>query len=163
MNAGPHEPPPSIGQRELERERLGQFAVQLAIRFPERVRRRRFAIDYVDDTTIRQRMSVDFMLPRPEWFWSYRPPRAGETIYVPLHLPRKETLTNFSVVDEDGKPLSTLITQENGAYAVAGLFPFARQHAARHHPMPDADLRTAIEEIVMTRQRPRPTSRCAAS
>jgi hypothetical protein len=136
-------------QRALNRERRGQIAVQLALRFPEWVRRRRFTIEFVDDTTFRQRMSVDFMLPHPDWFWAEEPPEEGEVLYVPLHLPRKDTLTNFSVSDESGTRLSTLTTDENGGLATAGLLPVARQLASERYPIDDDELRGSIERIVM--------------
>src|SRR4051812_8018036 len=83
----------------LDKEDLGVIAVQLALHFVVWVRRRRFIVSYIDDTTIHQRMSVDFALPEPDWFWSTAPPSPGSTIYVPLHIPVKETLDQFSVFD----------------------------------------------------------------
>lgn len=59
--------PVSERREPLAREALGVVAVQLALSYAEWVRRRRTTISYVEDTTIRQRMSVDFALPAPEW------------------------------------------------------------------------------------------------
>src|SRR4051812_7104980 len=79
------ERPPATSPRN-DREDLGVIAIQLALHFAVWVRRRRFIISYIDDTTIHQRMSVDFVLPEPDWFWSTTAPARGSTIYVPLHI-----------------------------------------------------------------------------
>lgn len=140
-------PPPA-----LDKEDLGVIAVQLALHFVVWVRRRRFIVSYIDDTTIHQRMSVDFALPEPDWFWSTTSPSPGQTIYVPLHIPVKETLDQFSVFDEGGRRLSMLATAENGAIAVAGLVPPVRGLA------PEAtsteDIEKALRAIVMAPKRP---------
>jgi hypothetical protein len=107
-------------------EDLGVIAVQLALNFPEWVRRRRFVVSYIDDTTIQQRMSIDFLLPDESWFWSTVAPTRGSRIYVPLYLPAKETLDQFTAFDEDGRHLTMLPTADNGALAVAGLLPLVR-------------------------------------
>lgn len=109
-----------------EMEDLGVIAVQLALNFPEWVRRRRFVVSYINDTTIQQRMSIDFVLPRETWFWSTVAPTAGSRIYVPLYLPAKETLDQFTAFDEGGRRLTMLPTADNGALAVAGLLPLVR-------------------------------------
>ncbi len=136
------------------------IAVQLALNFPYWVRRRRFIINYVDDATIQQRMSVDFTLPSPEWFWSTVSPREGQTVYVPIYLPAKETLDQFTVYDEDGRRLTMLPTADNGALAVAGLLPLVRGLALER--LPDDKTRTAvlskleaeITKVVMAPKRP---------
>jgi hypothetical protein len=133
---------------------LGLVAVQLALTFPTWVRRRRFGISYVDDTTIRQRMSVDFALPEPAEFWATGPsPAPGDTVYVPLHILRKETLTNFNVFDESGTRLSTLTTQDNGTLAAAGLGALVSGLAHRP-PDEKRELRDSITEIVMAPKTP---------
>jgi hypothetical protein len=114
------------GGPALELEDLGVIAVQLALSFPEWVRRRRFIVSYVDDTTIQQRMSVDFVLPEADWFWSTITPQPGSTIYAPLYLPAKETLDQFTAYDEERRHLPMLPTADNGALAVAGLLPLVR-------------------------------------
>ena len=114
----------------LVAEDLGVIAVQLALSFPEWVRRRRFIVSYVNDTTIQQRMSVDFVLPDSDWFWSTTAPEPGSRIYVPIYLPAKDTLDQFTAFDEEGRRLTMLPTADNGALAVAGLLPLVRGLAA---------------------------------
>jgi hypothetical protein len=114
----------------LDPEDLGVIAVQLALNFPEWVRRRRIVVSYVNDTTIQQRMSIDFMLPDADWFWSTTAPAPGQRIYIPIYLPAKETLDQFTAFDEDGRHLTMLPTTDNGALAVAGLLPLVRGSAA---------------------------------
>jgi hypothetical protein len=140
-------------------EDLGVIAVQLALNFPEWVRRRRFVVSYINDTTIQQRMSIDFVLPRETWFWSTVAPTAGSRIYVPLYLPAKETLDQFTAFDEDGRHLTMLPTADNGALAVAGLLPLVRGLARERLdpsrlgavlPLLEAEL----TKVVMAPQRP---------
>jgi hypothetical protein len=143
----------------LEPEDLGVIAVQLALSFPEWVRRRRFVVSYVDDTTIQQRMSIDFQLPGPEWFWSTTAPQPGDKIYVPIYLPEKDTLDQFTAFDENGRRLTMLPTADNGALAVAGLLPLVRALAAERLPVSQLDgmqrkLREELVKIVMAPKRP---------
>lgn len=144
----------------LDPEDLGVIAVQLALNFPYWVRRRRFIINYVDDATIQQRMSVDFTLPPPDWFWSTIPPRVGDTVYVPIYLPAKDTLDQFTVHDEDGRRLTMLPTSDNGALAIAGLLPLVRGLAFERLANDGrreavlAELQTEIAKVVMAPKRP---------
>jgi hypothetical protein len=147
------------GRAPLDVEDLGVVAVQLALDFPAWVRRRRFVVDYVDDATIQQRMSIDFTLPLRAWFWSTVAPREGATVYVPIYLPAKDTLDKFSVYDEDGRRLTMLPTSDNGALAVAGLLPLVRGLALER--LSDDDVRrvlplleSEIKKVVMAPKRP---------
>jgi len=130
---------------------LGSVAVQLALAFPAWVRRRRFVVSYVDDTTIHQRMSVDFSLPEPSWFWTPDPPQPGTVLYVPLHILVKETLDRFSISDEQGRRLTMLPRADNGALAVAGLLPMVVALSAGHN-LSVAQLKAALSEVVTGRQ-----------
>jgi hypothetical protein len=103
-----------------EEDVLAATAVELALTFAAWVRRRKWTIEYVDDTTIRQQMSVDFRLPGEDRLAS-RPGR-GETIYVPLWIPKKLPLTNVDVLDEEGRAIPVLNRVENGRLASRGLF-----------------------------------------
>jgi hypothetical protein len=141
---------PGRKPRRLDPTELGAIAVQLALYFPVWVRRRRFVMSYVDDTTIRQRMSVDFELPDEDWFWPGARPESGCKIYVPLHIAVKETLDRFSVYDEEGRRLTMLATAENGAMAVRGLMvPLDTLAEAREASVSGEPLRGIIDEIVM--------------
>ncbi|HMJ35734.1 MAG TPA: hypothetical protein VK501_17655 [Baekduia sp.] len=140
-------------------EDLGVIAVQLALSFPQWVRRRRFVVGYVDDTTIQQRMSVDFLLPPPEWFWSTTAPRQGDRIYVPIHLAKKETLDQFTAFDEDGRRLTMLATADNGSLAIAGLLPLVRGRAvgrltAAEREVIEPQLEAELRKVVMAPERP---------
>jgi hypothetical protein len=145
------DPPPTA--KVAGADVLGSVAVQLALTFPAWVRRRRFVVSYVDDTTIHQRMSVDFSLPEPSWFWTPDPPQPGTVLYVPLHILRKETLDRFSIADEEGRRLTMLPRADNGALAVAGLLPLVVELSAGRN-LPVAKLEAALREVVTGRQTP---------
>jgi hypothetical protein len=148
-----HESSPIPAPRQvLDKEDLGVIAVQLALYLPQWVRRRRFIIDYVDDTTIHQRMSVDFVLPEADWFWSPTRLEPGTKIYVPLTIALKDTLDQFTAYDEGGRRLSMLPTADNGALAVAGLLPIVRGAAGRLADL--ATLERHLGDIVFARKTP---------
>jgi hypothetical protein len=113
MSAGT--PPP------LTHEQLGVLAVHLALTFPAWIRRRKTTFTYVDDTTIRQRQSVDIRLPQADLLPPHARPAADEQIYVPLYIAEKGSLVKFSVTDEAGASVSLLNTTENGGLATVGL------------------------------------------
>lgn len=104
----------------LTHAQLGSIAVHLAATFPAWVRRRKTAIEVLDADTGRSRQSVDFRLCDGD-FPAGAVPRPGDRIYVPVDIAPKDPLTSFSVMDEDGRPLSLLNTRENIALAAAGL------------------------------------------
>ena len=133
----------------LTHEQLGLIAVHLALTFPVWVRRRKTSYKFVDDTTIRQRQSVDFhLLPRDK-FPAKAQPRAGQTIYVPLWIGDKSPLVKFSVVDECGTALSLLNADESTRIAVDGVSAIVRGlNAGRGDEGVDPDAqREALKEI----------------
>lgn len=75
-------------------------------------------IQYLDDRSVRRKISIDFTVPS-DW------PHEG-----PLHLPvaqfLKESLTNFDFVDEAGQPIPMLTAEENGAITTTMLQQLAR-------------------------------------
>jgi hypothetical protein len=101
------------------RDEIAATAVQLALSFPTWVRRRKWTFTYIDDTTIRQHLSVDFRMPDAAQL-----PLAErhDTLLVPLWIAQKVPLTNVDVYDEDLRPLSLMSRQENGEIAARGLF-----------------------------------------
>ena len=102
-----------------ERDAVATTAVQLALSFPTWVRRRKWSITYVDDTTVRQQQSVCFRLPDERAL----PVATGhERLLVPLWIPKKVPLTNVDARDEEGRALSVMSKQENGEIAARGLF-----------------------------------------
>src|SRR4051812_39163601 len=88
------------------------------------VHRRVEQIMYLDDRSVRRRISIDFTVP------------SGWPFDGPLHLPItqfvKKPLTNFSFADEHGNPLPMLTAEQNGSFSTALLRRLAR--------VPDADL-----------------------
>lgn len=105
----------------LSRDELGTIAVGLALTFPLWVRRRKTTYRYIDDTTVEQRVSIDFRLPRESALPLGGRVRPGTTIYVPIDIAVKRPLVRFSVTDEQANALSLLNTTENGGLVTAGL------------------------------------------
>lgn len=95
-------------------------AVQLALTFPMWVRRRKWTFTYVDDTTIRQRQSIDFRFPQPEQFGQLAP-APGDEILVPLWISNKTPLNDLDIFDEEGRTMSMRNQRENGEVAALGM------------------------------------------
>jgi hypothetical protein len=83
------------------------------------INRRVERIEYLDDRSVRRRISIDFTVPEDDWLHD-----------GPLHLPVglfvKEPLTNFSFTDERGEPLPMLTAEQNGAITTTVLRELAR-------------------------------------
>jgi hypothetical protein len=91
------------------------------------IHRRVESVTFVDDTTVRRQMSIDFTLPTQLGF--LRPPSGSDAVFVPLALLKKRKLKNFDVWDEAGKKLPVLTTRENGEIAGCYLVAFATELA----------------------------------
>lgn len=140
------------GQRPVLAEAgvLAATAVELASRFATWVRRRKWTLEYVDDTTIRQRMSIDFRLPPEDRLAA--PPGRGQTIFVPLWIPKKGPLTNLDVRDEEDRAVAVLNRVENGRVTARGLqFLMLGIAAGKSVDVDETDLATVLSEIVTAR------------
>jgi hypothetical protein len=145
------QPPPYPNHPALTREQLGIVATWLALHFPIWVRRRKTEFTYVDDTTIRQRMSVDFRLPPAEDLPLHARPALGQTVFVPLYIAEKTALVGFSIRNEGGDAVSLLNRHANGSLATAGLFALVNGLSGRNgRPEVDPEaLRTAVNSVVL--------------
>jgi hypothetical protein len=99
----------------------GLIAVQLALRFPEWILRRVEQAVYLDDTTVRWRVSATFRLPEADFFNITTPLTSGQKIYLPLSLLKKRPLTQFDARDEDERPLPVLTTAQNSTLSESGM------------------------------------------
>ena len=80
------------------------------------VHRRTELISFIDENSIRRRVSVDFTLPSLPG--GMLDERAGRRVaYVPLTLLRKRVLRSFDLRDEDGRVLPLLTRAQNSAIA----------------------------------------------
>jgi hypothetical protein len=104
---------------------LGLVAVDLAASFPQWIRRRKTTYEFIDEGRVTLRRSIDFVLPGRAWFDRHEAPRVGQTIYIPLDIFKKETLSGFSVFDGRGDPVSVLNTHENGTLVAEGFSALA--------------------------------------
>jgi hypothetical protein len=137
--AGPGAPP-------LTQAQLGAIAVYLASTFPVWIQRRKTAFEFVDESVVSTRQSVDFRL-RPEHFPDGAVPTDGDRIYVPLNIAPKDPLTSFSAVDETGRALSLLNTAENGELATEGLSAFMDGQATAGAVLP-GQFKPALRALV---------------
>lgn len=99
----------------------GLIAVRLALKFPDWVTRRVEQAVYLDDTTVRWRVSVTFRFPEPDFFEGTVKISAGQKIYVPLVLLRKTPLTDFDARGEDGRALPVLASKRNSQVSEDGM------------------------------------------
>lgn len=123
---------------------LGLIAVDLAAAFPQWVRRRKRTYEFYDESTVKIRMSVDLVLPDREWFLDHAP-EPGQTIYIPIDIPRKEPLAGFSITDAEDRAISVLNTEENGRLTTEGFSALVDTARAQ----PPHTFRGPIQNIVM--------------
>jgi hypothetical protein len=95
------------------------YAMQLALRSTSWVSRRVERFDFLDATTVRRHMSVDFTLP-------YIGPDdrliEEEVVFVPLMLLRRGgMLRGVDVTDADGRSLNVIESAEGNVVALAGI------------------------------------------
>jgi hypothetical protein len=86
---------------------------------PRWIVRRVESIEFLDDTNVRRRVSIDFALPR-----QVTPIRLGirnRTTFVPLTYFEKGPMRNFDLRDESGAALPLLTKTENGELSAAAL------------------------------------------
>jgi hypothetical protein len=131
-----------IGGETRNEQQLGVIAVTLALRYPDWVLRRVEQVSYIDDTTVRWRVSVTVRWPAADIFPEEVRPREGQKIYVPLALLKKEPLIQFDLRDEGGASLTVLPTEENARLAAVGaaamIWSLALAERTRTEPGDDA-------------------------
>jgi hypothetical protein len=109
----------TIWPQDVLAARLPHIAAKigLLITDPRRwVERRVEQITFVDDTTIRRRTSVHFIVPdfqrRAEW-----EPTDVTLTHIPLALSEKEVMVNLDILDEAGTSLPVVTRRQNAAIA----------------------------------------------
>lgn len=141
-----------LGRARLTSEQQGVIAVHLALFFPHWVTRRMEGLSFIDDTTVRERTSVTFRWPLPEFFPPDARPVDGDVLYVPLAIPPKRTLAQLDVSDEQGATFAVLATRENGDLAAGGLISAVWGAALqRHGTVLSGDAVARLEAIVTAR------------
>lgn len=71
------------------------------------------SVEFIDDTWLRRRVSVDFELPPFTRNAAYRGQGASAIFLAPLALLAKRVLRHFDVRDETGRPLPMLTRDQN--------------------------------------------------
>jgi hypothetical protein len=77
------------------------------------VHRRVETIEFLDDTWVRRRVSVDFTVPKSSTYQNAMSPLAPGFAMLPIHLLRKRLLRNFDMRDHDGAALPILTKEQN--------------------------------------------------
>jgi hypothetical protein len=128
-------------------ETLGAVAVALAWDWASWVNRRVETIEFVEDTTIRRAVSIDFTLPPPADLAATIAP--DDWIVVPLQIVAKGPLMHVDVFDEQRASLSTLNTVRNTDLATRGVVRLLNAIAAQagRPPLTPATM-DAIAELV---------------
>ena len=105
----------------LTNAQLGSIATRLAL-YPELwIERRVDGMRFVDDNTVRQRVSVTIRRPVQDFFPDPAQPKDGQMIYVPLDLLPKLPLRKLDVANEDGSTFALPATARNAEMASVGL------------------------------------------
>src|SRR5207248_6685635 len=95
----------------------GLTMLRLFVRSADWVVRRVENIDFLDERTVRRRVSVDFAAP-PEAVAFLRDDGRRVRI-LPLALMRRKSLINFDLRDEENRPISLLGLRQNQAITLA--------------------------------------------
>jgi len=138
------------GAETRNEQQLGVIAVTLALRYPEWVLRRVEQVSYIDDTTVRWRVSATVRWPPVDIFPEEVRPREGQKIYVPLALLKKAPLVQFDLRDEGGASLMVLPTEENVRLAAVGAAAmiWSLALAERTRTEPSDDVIATVQAIV---------------
>ena len=128
-------------------ETLGAVAVALAWDWASWVNRRVETIEFVEDTTIRRRVSIDFTFPLAADLAATIAP--GGWIVVPLQIVAKGPLMHVDIFDEQQASLSTLNTVRNTDLATRGVVRLLNAIAVQAGRLPlSATTEAAIAELV---------------
>jgi hypothetical protein len=102
------------------------------------IHRRVEQVSYLDPTTVRRRISIDFEIPATRFARNGAGP-----LYVPIALFAKRLLTGFDLRDSSGRSLAMVTKEENGRLSSAVLLGVARGLAG--------DLVDSVEEEYIPR------------
>lgn len=105
----------------LTDDQLGVIAVMLARAFPQWMQRRVEHVAYLDAFMLRHSEGVMLRWPEPAFFPAAARPRPGQTVYLPLDMLTKESLTGLQAVTPDGMPVPILTVSRSTGLAGAGI------------------------------------------
>jgi hypothetical protein len=126
--------------------------------------RRVESIEFVDDRTIRRRVSVDYTVPHAAVMLR----RADGTVVrvLPLALMRRKSIINFDFRDHDGRPMPLPGLRENQALTLSAVRASAatlledRGVSVPDWPALPGDLGTLLDPATSTTRASMPTSGC---
>ena len=105
--------------------------------------RRVESIDFVDDRTVRRRVSVDYTVPRDAVTLRVGDKQAVRIL--PLALMRRKNMINFDFRDHDGRPMPLLGLRENQALTLAVVHAWAATTIGR---VPPQEITALLDDIV---------------
>jgi hypothetical protein len=111
--------------------------------------RRVEGIQFVDDRTVRRRVSVDYTVPREAVMLRVGEQRAR---VLPLALMRRKNMINFDFNDHDGRPMPLMGLRQNQALTLAVVRAWAdatlEEEARENWPRLPRDLGELLDDIV---------------
>ena len=112
--------------------------------------RRVEGIEFVDDRTVRRRVSVDYTVPADAVALRVG---EGQTLRIlPLALMRRKNMINFHYRDHDGRPMSLLGLRENQALTLAVVRAWAdatlKPSARKRWPQLPEDLGDLLDDVI---------------
>jgi hypothetical protein len=113
--------------------------------------RRVEGIEFVDDRTVRRRVSVDYTVPQDAVVLRVSPDRAVRIL--PLALMRRKNMINFDFRDHEGRPMPLLGLRENQALTLAVVRAWAhatlddREPCLESPDLPD-EIAALLDDIV---------------
>jgi hypothetical protein len=93
------------------------YAVVAALTFSDWVHRRTETITFQDVVTVHRETKVDFTVPEGDIFTNPQP----DTVFLPVHILDRVDLRSFELIDEDGRALPNMTSEESWKVARLGL------------------------------------------
>jgi hypothetical protein len=124
----------------------GLAMLRLFVRSASWVVRRVETIEFLDDRTVRRRMSVDYTSPA-EAVTLVRPDGAAIRV-LPLTVLRRKSLINFDLRDEEGRPLPLLGLRETQALTLGVVRAWAAATLANGRRNGSGGLVEAVERVL---------------
>ncbi len=123
---------------------MGEVLLLLISEWSQWMERRVETVRFLDADTVSRSVSVDFILPKVPTFLA----RGTDGItFVPLGTLLKRELVNFSLRDEQDRPMALLSARQNGALAAATLTAAARMWVGAVHELPEPVPLGVLEDL----------------
>ena len=136
--------PRGLQENAPELTGMGEVLLFLISEWPQWLERRVETVRFLDADTVARDVSVDFILPIVPTFLT----REGKAVtFVPLGTLLKRELVNFSLRDEEGRPMPLISARQNGPLAAATLLAGARMWVGAVKDLPGPVPLTVVEDL----------------